>query len=112
MVTVRDGTDKEIRDVTISSEAMQQIFSADAPVIAAPVRGRTQWARARARLGLRGAFGGDVPTIAEMSHGILCKEVTRWLAKNKPLPKGAAEISNSSILRAAGRKGRQRGQQA
>ena len=56
MVTVRGGTDKEIRDVTISSEAMRQIFSADAPVIAAPVRGRTQARRDRARLGLGGVL--------------------------------------------------------
>lgn len=104
MVTVRGGTDKEIRDVTISSEAMRQIFSADAPVIAAPVRGRTQARRDRARLGLRGCFGDNVPTVAEMDNGTLCQRVARWLAQNKPLPKNSPEISNDLILRAAGRK--------
>ena len=57
IVTVRDGMEQDIRNLTILSEAMQQIFPADAAVIAAPVRRRTQARRDRARMGLEGRFG-------------------------------------------------------
>jgi hypothetical protein len=101
MVTVRDGTDKDIRDLTISSESLKQIFPTNGFANAYRVR---QPQRERARMGLEGRFGQKIPPPAEMSNGILCKEVTRWLAENKPLPKNSTETSNDSILRAARRK--------
>jgi hypothetical protein len=104
IVTVRDGIEQDIRNLTILSEAMQQIFPADAAVIAAPVRRRTQARRDRARMGLEGRFGQTIPSPTEMSNGVLCREVVQWLAEHHPLPPGNSEISNDSILRAAARK--------
>src|SRR6266550_4411875 len=72
IVTVRDGMGQDIRNLTILSEAMQQIFPADAAVIAAPVRRRTQPGRDRARMGLKGRFGQKIPSPTEMSNGVLC----------------------------------------
>ena len=104
IVTVRDGMEQDIRNLTILSEAMQQIFPADAAVIAAPVRRRNQAQRDRARMGLEGRFGQEIPPPTEISNGVLCREVVKWLAEHHPLPPGNSEISNDSILRAAARK--------
>src|SRR5262245_56340998 len=96
--------EQDIRNLTILSEAMQQIFPADGAVIAAPVRRRTQARRDRARMGLEGRFGQKIPSPTVMSNGVLCKEVVQWLAEHEPLPTGNPEISNDSVLRAAARK--------
>lgn len=104
MVTVRDGTKKDIRDVTISSKAMQQMFPVDAPVIATAVPRRAQSRRDRARRGLEGRFGKKIPAPTEMSDHILYKETTNWLARHDPLPKGYSEVSLNTVLRAARRK--------
>jgi hypothetical protein len=102
MVTVRDGMEKEVQDVTISREALQQIFSPDAPGIGTPDRGRARPRRERARLGLTGRFGNQVPSVAELDNGTLYKQVTDWLAANHPVPRGSPEISKDTLLRAAG----------
>ena len=57
----------------------------------------------RAELALDSLFGDDKPAPSKMDNGTLCKEVIRWLKEHHPLPKGSSEISNTTILRAAGR---------
>ena len=105
VMSVKDGgVGRTIQRVTISSAALQQIFPADDAAITTTATGRTQAQRERARLGLRGLFGDNIPIAAEMSNGTLCQQVTKWLAEHKPLPKGSSEISKDSILRAAGRR--------
>jgi hypothetical protein len=102
MTLTEDGTNRTLQEIIISSE-VQKLFPADR-AFPAPASGRIQRQRERAVLALRGLFGDNVPTAAEMNNGILCREVALWLAKNRPLPKGNSEVSRESILRAAGRK--------
>ncbi len=105
VTTVKDGeAGRPVRRVTISSVTLQQMFPVPDAAIAPSATGRTQPQRERAKLGLRGRFGDNIPSINEMNNHTLYKEVTEWLAKNKPLPKGYREISKESVLRAAGRK--------
>ncbi|MEJ2376611.1 MAG: hypothetical protein P8Y53_02705 [Pseudolabrys sp.] len=105
VVTVTDGAALRFDRVTISSEAVKEMFRAQGAAIAVPAGIRTRSARGRARLGLRGVFGDKpVPPQSEMNNATLCKQVAEWLKLNKPLPKGSPEISSDSILREAGRK--------
>jgi hypothetical protein len=62
-------------------------------------RKHTRPARTRAKKALDELYSGGIPSPAEVPNSLLCKKVGDWLKR-----KGLADISDATILRAAGRR--------